>query len=135
MVLMPSVPLAGVPFGGTPAVGALITTSGGRLGTHICTASVIHSPGRDLLITAAHCVSGYSDTSPAGLVFVPGYASGRAQYGIWTVTRIFDDVVWRSAADPAHDVAFLTVAQPGRAAKIEDVTGAERLGIGKPRSA
>ena len=77
-------------------------------------------------------MSGYPHTSPAGLVFVPGYADGRAGHGIWTVTRIFTDSAWNSAAAPSHDVAFLTVAQPGKTTRIENVTGAERLGIGQP---
>lgn len=45
-------------YRGTPAVGALFSLSGGHLGRHFCTASVVNSPVRDLVITAAHCVSG-----------------------------------------------------------------------------
>ncbi len=131
-VLVPSVPLTGTPFDGTPAVGALFTMTGGQLGRHFCTASVIDSPARDLLITAAHCVSSYADTNPAGLAFVPGYVNGSAPYGIWTVTRIFADSAWRAVRDPDHDVAFLAVAQPSGTTRIEDVTGAERLGVGLP---
>ena len=37
-------------------VGALFVHSSG--GNHFCTASVVASPGRDLLITAAHCING-----------------------------------------------------------------------------
>jgi V8-like Glu-specific endopeptidase len=117
---------------GTAAVGALFTVRGGQLRTHFCTASVVDSPAGDLLLTAAHCVQGYSDTSPAGLAFVPGY-NGTAPYGAWTVTRIFVDQAWASTADPDDDVAFLTVApQPGQDTPIQDVTGGERLGIGHP---
>lgn len=119
---------AGVPFGGTPAVGALFSTTGrGRLGRHFCTASVVRSPHRDLLITAAHCVQ-----HPSRVIdFVPGYADGRAPYGVWTVTRIIVDRAWSGSADPDDDVAFLTVRRPGAGPPIEDVTGAEQLGIGR----
>jgi V8-like Glu-specific endopeptidase len=120
------------PADGTSAVGALFSTSGGQLGTHFCTASVVHSPAGDLLVTAAHCVTGYSDTSPAGLAFVPGYDNGYAPYGIWPVTRVFVDSAWESTANPNDDFAFLTVTQPGNSTPIEDVTGAERLGVGQP---
>ena len=48
----------GQAFTGTPPVGALFTTSAGQLGQHFCTASVVDSPAGDLVITAAHCVSG-----------------------------------------------------------------------------
>lgn len=119
------------PPAGTAAVGALFSVSGGQLRTHFCTASVVDSPAGDVVVTAAHCVTGYSDTGPAGLAFVPGY-NGTAPYGVWTVTRIFVDKAWASTADPDDDVAFLTVAQPGRGTAIENVTGGERLGIAQP---
>jgi V8-like Glu-specific endopeptidase len=120
---------AGSPAG-TRAVGALFSMSGGQIGAHFCTASVVDSPAGDLLVTAAHCVQGYSDIAPAGLAFVPGY-NGTAPYGIWTVTRIFVDSAWAATADPDDDVAFLTVSGPGGNTRIENVTGAERLGIGQ----
>jgi V8-like Glu-specific endopeptidase len=120
------------PADGNSAIGALFSTSDGQLRTHFCTASVVHSPAGDLLVTAAHCVTGYSGSSPAGLAFVPGYDNGYAPYGIWPVTRVFVDSAWESAGDPNDDFAFLTVAQPGSSAPIEEITGAERLGIGQP---
>jgi V8-like Glu-specific endopeptidase len=120
-------------FQGTPAVGALFAISNGKLGTHFCTASVIHSPHGDLLITAAHCVTGTQGTGTQGTIaFVPGYANGNAPYGIWYVTQVFTDQAWASSSNPDDDVAFLTVSQHNAIVPIEDVTGAEKLGIGLP---
>jgi V8-like Glu-specific endopeptidase len=112
------------PFDGTPAVGALFTTTAsGGLGTHFCTASVIDSPRRDLLMTAAHCVSG-SGQGP--IVFVPGYHDGQAPYGVWRVTRVVVDQNWASSQDADDDFAFLVTA--GRdGTRVQDVTGGERL--------
>jgi V8-like Glu-specific endopeptidase len=121
------------PADGTPAVGALFSTNGGQLRAHFCTASVVDSPAGDLLVTAAHCVTG--DAGPAGLAFVPDYDNGAAPYGVWPVTRVFVDSAWESTADPNDDFAFLTVAQPASSTPIEDITGAESLGIGQPSSA
>jgi V8-like Glu-specific endopeptidase len=118
----------GRPFQGTAAVGALFTTSNGKLGTHFCTASVIHSPHGNLLITAAHCVTGIQGT----LAFVPEYANGNAPYGIWDVRQVFTDQAWASSSNPDDDVAFVTVGKHDTATPIEDVTGAEQLGIGLP---
>ena len=112
----------GQAFAGTPAVGALFTTSNGKLGQHFCTASVVNSPNGDLVITAAHCVSGTS-----GVVFVPGYDGGAPPYGVWTVTKVYSDQAWTSSSDPDDDVAFLQVSQPGSIVPIEDVTGADQL--------
>jgi V8-like Glu-specific endopeptidase len=127
-----SVVATSVPFSGTPSVGALFTVSDGRLGRHFCTASVVNSPAGNLVLTAAHCLKGYSDTGPSGIGFVPGYDNGVAASGIWLVTRIFVDAEWTATADPDDDFAFLTVAQPGRGIPIESVTGAEILRIGQP---
>ncbi len=125
--LSPTVNTEGAPFAGTPAVGALFsTTSDGGIGQHFCSASVVESPARDLLITAAHCTGG-----GGSMVFIPGYDNGRMPYGIWQVTRVIVSQGWVSSADPDDDVAFLVVTGPG-GAKIQDVTGGERLGIGQP---
>jgi V8-like Glu-specific endopeptidase len=117
----------GQAFAGTPAVGALFTMSGGRLGRHFCTASVINSPNGDLVITAAHCMSDVS-----GAVFVPGYDNGASPYGIWTVTKVYTDQSWKASSDPDDDVAILQVGQAGSIVPIEDVTGAEQLETGTP---
>src|SRR5580698_2249831 len=66
----------GQAFSGTPAVGALFSTSAGKLSQHFCSASVINSPHGDLVITAAHCVTHTSGT----VAFVPGYNNGTTPY-------------------------------------------------------
>src|ERR1700733_13773224 len=118
----------GQDFSGTPAVGALFSTIGGKLGHHFCTASVVNSPNGDLAITAAHCVSGLSGIVP----FVPGYDEGATPYGVWTVNAVYVDKAWSTSANPDDDVAFLRVSQPGSIVPIEDVTGAEQLATGTP---
>ncbi len=119
-------------FAGTPAVGALFTTSEGKLGQHFCTASVIDSPAGDLAITAAHCVSGTSGT----VDFVPGYNDGAkpTPYGVWTVTKVYVDQAWSSSSNRDDDFAFLLISQPGSSVPVEDVTGAETLATGTPDS-
>jgi hypothetical protein len=65
------------------AVGALFgLTARGTLGSHFCTATVVDSPRGDVVVTAAHCVSGWKAGS---LAFVPGYRDGAAPRGIWNV--------------------------------------------------
>jgi V8-like Glu-specific endopeptidase len=122
------------PFSGTPAVGALFIVSGGQLRNHFCTASVVASRAGNVLVTAAHCLDGYSLRDPANLVFVPGYHNGITPYGIWPVTRAYVNSAWSKTGDPDDDVAFLVVGRADRSASIESVTGAERLAIGQPRT-
>jgi hypothetical protein len=93
-------------------------------GPHFCSASVVHSAGHDLVITAAHCVYGTGPT----IEFAPGFHDGIAPYGVWQVTRLYVDRAWRTSRDPHRDVAFLRVA-PRNGRHIEDVVGAHALGV------
>ena len=90
---------------------------------HFCSASVVHSAGRDLVMTAAHCVYGIGAT----IEFVPGFRGGQAPYGVWSVSRIYVDPGWQWGQSPTRDVAVLAIA-PLNGHQIEDVVGARPLG-------
>ncbi len=96
---------------------------------HGCTASVVDSPSRDLLITAAHCVTG----TAAGLRFTPGYSRGIAPYGSWTVLAAYADPHWVQGQDQRYDFAVLRVAADQSGRHIQDRVGANRLPSG-PRT-
>jgi V8-like Glu-specific endopeptidase len=130
-VMTASTPLSGTSFSGVPAVGALFVPGTAGSPTHFCSASVVHSPRRNMVITAAHCLASYM-ASPRQVTFIPGYKDGQAPYGVWTTARVIVDNAWMTAADPDHDVAFLIVTGSPAGTRIEDVTGAEQLGAGRP---
>lgn len=119
-------------FSGTSTVGALFTLVGSRLASHFCTASVVDSPGGDLVLTAAHCVTGRSAES---IVFVPDYDAGKTPYGIWDVSKIDVDAAWSSSKNPNDDFAFLVVARSGTKATLQSITGGEQLGANSSPSA
>jgi len=107
-------------------VGALFVREAG--GDHFCTASVVASPGRDLLITAAHCInSGKGGNYRQDIVFIPDYRDGQTPFGIWTVKRLLVAPQWISGSDPSLDVGFVTL-EPHDGQNIEDVLGANQLG-------
>lgn len=108
-------------FAGTPTVGPLFRD--GLNADHECTASVVASPARDLVLTAAHCVFG----TAAGWQFAPGYDHGTTPYGVWTITAAYVDPKWLTGQDPRYDYALLRVAPVG-STRIQDVTGANTLG-------
>lgn len=100
-------------------------------GNHFCTASVVHSPGKNLLVTAAHCVHGGKGGSySSDLVFVPEYRDGSAPQGQWPITDIVVDQRWIDSSDPDLDVAFVGLGQVN-GQNIEDVLGGNTLGISK----
>ena len=113
------------PFDGTSRVGPLFPS--GTSARHGCTAAVLASTTRDLIVTAAHCVDG----TAAGIQFAPGYDRGATPYGVWTVTRAYVDPAWITSHDPTRDFAILRVAKKRsnhRPTGVEDVTGGAVLG-------
>ncbi|MET9117092.1 trypsin-like peptidase domain-containing protein [Streptomyces longwoodensis] len=119
-----------VASGGRPfaRIGALFGADrAGRLaGGHFCTASVVHSPHHDLVVTAAHCLEGAEGTD---LVFVPGYRDGKAPHGVWHVRRQFLPDGWAAGEDEDSDVAF-AVLDPRGGREVEDVVGGYRFVAG-----
>ncbi|GIH15888.1 trypsin-like serine peptidase [Rugosimonospora africana] len=113
-------------FTGVPGVGALFLN--GISQPHSCTADVVSSPSRDLVLTAAHCLSG----DGKGAQFAPGYHDGQTPYGVWQVSAAYVDPHWLSTQDPQHDYAFLRIApqrRGGRLVRLGDVVPGYQLGL------
>lgn len=113
------------PFGVT--VQAAATVESNRVGAlfkgdlddgHFCTASVVRSKGRDLIVTAAHCVDG-----GGRLRFAPGYRDGKAPYGVWEVEKTYLGDAWTGGQDEDSDVAFAVLAENDEGEGVEDVVG------------
>ncbi|MFF7185592.1 FG-GAP-like repeat-containing protein [Streptomyces sp. NPDC008222] len=110
-------------FAGIKSVGVLYTGSGPE--AHSCTASVVDSPGHDLILTAGHCKSAHG-------MFVPRYDSGKSAddqtFGVFPVQEWFRDSHW--AADKSVnsdlDFAFARVG-PYQGKKVQDVVGANTV--------
>ena len=110
-----------------PRVGALFEHDAS--GNHFCTASVVASQGRDLLITAAHCIHGGKGGGyKSDIVFIPGYVDGSTPYGVWTPSKLLVDPRWAQSSDPDLDVGFV-VLKPNDGKNIEDVLGANQIGF------
>ncbi len=112
---------------GSPVVGALFLSNGS--GVHYCTASVVDTPKKSLLLTAAHCLYG-SGGWARHVVFVPRYSRGHRPYGTWTVRYMFVDAQWKKKHDPNLDVGFAAVGTR-KGKRIANVVGADRLVIGQ----
>ncbi|MEU8777867.1 hypothetical protein [Streptomyces sp. NPDC048606] len=123
-------------FGGVPAVGRMFVMKGS--GAYFCTASVVSSAGRDLVISAAHCLLG---SNTRQIAFVPRYTRAKPQpYGLFPVLR---DAAGRSrvwihqryrtqGAEKAAtlDVAFARVGPNSAGKAVEKVVGGNRLVTG-----
>ncbi|MGW7529708.1 trypsin-like serine peptidase [Streptomyces sp. NPDC054783] len=111
-------------FGGIKSVGMLFTTTG-DMKAHHCTASVVRSPGRNLILTAGHCLG-------SNAAFVPKYdhtkSAGDQPYGIWPVGEWFRDSQYASdrSANSDLDFAFASLKENG-GRNVQDVVGANSL--------
>lgn len=122
-------------FAGIPTVGAIFSSNGA--GTHFCSASVVTSNNRSLIITAAHCIHGGAGKGYGKhLAFVPKFdgqkpttASARP-YGTWIARSALVDARWASHTDADLDFGFVTLAPLG-GRKIQDVVGSNRLAINR----
>ena len=113
-------------FAGVPTVGALFVP-GAYPSLHTCTASVIRTKAGNVIMTAAHCISG----TGVGYKFAPGYRNGMTPYGVWNVTAAFGAPGWIKNGNTRRDYAFLTVDKQlfnGKPRKLQSVTGANSLG-------
>ncbi|PJJ01793.1 V8-like Glu-specific endopeptidase [Streptomyces sp. 2333.5] len=110
-------------FDGIPSVGVLFSVDGDARAHH-CTASVVHSPHGNLILTAGHCNPG------SRAAFVPQYRSGATTqpYGVWAIDDTFAYPGRGTTGDGADlDFAFATVAADDDGRRIEDVTGGNTL--------
>jgi V8-like Glu-specific endopeptidase len=120
-------PSAHSPELAAPRVGALFSHNAS--GNHFCTASVVASPGHDLLITAAHCIHGGKGAGyHTDIVFIPGYQDGSEPFGVWTPSALLVDPQWADSSDPDFDVGFV-VLRPLDGKNIQDVLGANQIGF------
>ncbi|MDO4888357.1 MAG: trypsin-like peptidase domain-containing protein, partial [Actinomycetaceae bacterium] len=121
---------ADVVFGvnNSPVNGKIFFESYDHETNNFCSASVINTPSKRVIVTAAHCV--YNATSKhwqANAVFVPNYnknAANPAPLGIWPVRtfRVFDS--WILNTSFSNDIAFGTLYNGGNSdLPIATVTG------------
>ncbi|MGP9022381.1 trypsin-like serine peptidase [Streptomyces sp. BR1] len=117
---------------GLASVGVLFTTTGpdptnGEMRAHKCSASVVESGGRNLVLTAGHCAGGRA-------VFVPQYTSEAdledQPYEFYRVTDWYVDNKYvrnTKAAVSDLDYAFARLAPGPGGRNIQDVVGANKL--------
>lgn len=121
----PGSPAADLPIRTVASVGPLFNA--GLASPHGCTAAVVDSPQRDVIVTAAHCISG----SGAGVVYAPGYRNGTAPYGTWVVQQAYAPAAWLASGDPAADYAYLVVKPSNTNATnlpVQTVVGGNAVG-------
>ena len=94
---------------------------------HVCTGSVVHSAGGNLVMTAAHCLAGASQ-----ITFVPGLAGEGPPTDLWTADAVYLDPRWTASKDPHVDYAIARVSSQAGGSVESHVGLALTLGTAPP---
>ena len=110
-------------YGSNPTIGILVYADK-DMKTHFCTASTVQSPGKNLILTAAHCRPG------SWVAYIPDYISGRTvqPYGIWAVKTVYTDSHYAATGSGTdYDYAFAKVAPDSKGRLLQNVTNGNVL--------
>jgi hypothetical protein len=105
-------------------VGAIFIDNGPL---HVCTGSVVHSAGGNLMMTAAHCLAGASQ-----ITFVPGLVGDAAPTEVWKAEAVYLDPRWTAGKDPHADYAIARVSNDAGLSVEAHVGLALTLGTAPP---
>lgn len=106
----------GTPWGGSPNLPPATTTGKvfftDHTGGHwVCSGSLVNSAGKDLVITAGHCVYGTAggelprgETWHSNWVFAPDYSNGKAPFGFWSARQLWTMTNYVNNGDEQDDI-------------------------------
>jgi hypothetical protein len=102
-----------------------------------CSATVVTSRNRSVILTAGHCVvqPAVEGVSPpifaSNVLFVPGYRNGARPLGTYVGTKGSASFAWAITADFTDDVGAITLA-PLSGVPIEDALGSRGVSFNRP---
>jgi V8-like Glu-specific endopeptidase len=113
------------------------TTAGGRTEYWVCSGSTVNSNGKDIVMTAGHCVYGSlggqvpGEGWHANWVFVPDYDNGYAPYGMWTASQLWtlNNYISNggSLADEGDDIGAVVMNTNSSGQHIVNVVGGQGI--------
>jgi V8-like Glu-specific endopeptidase len=113
-------------FNGRPSIG-IVFYKGKDMRAHYCTAFLVTSASKNLIMMAAHCDPG------SWMAFVAGYRiNGKttAPWGVWPVLKAYTDARFRSTgAGTDYDYAFAKVGRNAAGRQIQDIIHGNTLAV------
>lgn len=107
-----------------------------RTGYFECSATVVNTPNKSVVFTAAHCVRG---GGPRGnwlirnWVFIPAYDQGRQPRGKFVAESLWTTDGWVSAGNSNYDVAAAVLYRNGRGKRVANAVGSVGIATGFSR--
>jgi hypothetical protein len=116
--------------------GKLFISFGSQDGS--CSATIVRSRARNLLLTAGHCVvepggGGIEPVWAQNVVFVPSYRNASGPFGAWPAARLSAPVRWVREPLIGLDVAAVNVNAAPQG-QIQDLLGARGVSFNRPAS-
>jgi len=103
-----------------------------------CSATVVTSRSRNLILTAGHCVAIPGELSggrgivwASNVLFVPAYRNTATPFGVFPATGVGAPAGWAQGGDISVDVGAATLV-PGPAGEIQDQLGARGVAFNRP---
>ncbi len=90
-------------------------------GSFSCSATVITSQTRSILVTAGHCVK-ESYGWVRRFVFVPAYHDGQTPFGVWRASELWVPRQWARVGNINYDFAVVELA-PQNGIAVQDAVG------------
>lgn len=115
--------------------GKVFFTIPGR-GNFVCSGTVVRSPGRNVVVTAGHCVFDDAvDRFATNWLFVPGLRDGERPFGEWVAHRLATTSQFRAGGggNERFDVGVGVVLRNGNGRGVQDRVGARRIAFNQPR--
>ncbi len=100
-------------------------------GPYSCSATVVNSPSRNVVLTAGHCVFERELGWARRLVFVPAYLRGERPFGTWAATDAVTTRGWVRSENYHGDYSAVKLSSPS--GPVGDVVGEEGLVWNQPR--
>lgn len=100
----------------------------------VCSGTVVTSGGRNLVLTAGHCV--YDEVAQrfaTNWMFVPGFRDGEKPFGEWAAQRLATTTRFASNGDERWDVGVAVVRRDHNGRGVQDVVGARGIAFNQPR--
>ncbi|CAF0982550.1 unnamed protein product, partial [Didymodactylos carnosus] len=92
---------------------------------YVCTASVLVSGTKDLLVTRGQCVYDHERGGWArNVIFIPGYRSGSAPFGRWSARSLITFNMWIEKADRNANIGLILLSTLSNR-HIQDVVGGQ----------
>ena len=101
-----------------------------------CSATVVTSRARNVVLTAGHCVVAPTVNGPVwatDVVFAPAYRNGVTPFGVYPATVLRAPSLWSFEAFLELDIGAANLA-PGPSGQIEDALGSRGISFNRPPS-